>query len=255
LVPEFAEIAKHLTELLRKEATFKWETRQQLAFEKLKEILCSGQVLAYPDFNAKFILTTDASKVAVAAVLSQVQNGLEKPICYASRQMNQAEQKYSSSEAEMLAVTWATNNFRCYLNGKKFLVRSDHAALRYLQIFADNNSRFLRWSLRLSEFDFKVEHRPGTQIRHVDALSRHVQTMTTDHTLSKEVVKAEQQKEMFCCTLRVGKVKGRTEFFYDEDGVIYRRRRVRDHQLVVPGSLVREVIAQNNDPIFAAHPG
>jgi hypothetical protein len=169
--------------------------------------------------------------------------------------MNQADQKYAASEAEMFTVTWATKNFRCYLYGKKFLVRTDCAALKYLHKFADNNSRLLRWSLRLAEFDFEVEHRPGTKIRHVDALSRHVQTVTTDHTLSKEVVKAEQKADMFCSTLRVGKAGGRTEFFHDEDGVIYRRRRDGDHQLVVPESLVREVIAQNHDPIYASHPG
>jgi hypothetical protein len=88
----------------------------------------------------------------------------------------------------MLAVTWATKNFRCYIYVKKFVVHTGQAALRYLYKFADNNSRLLRWSLRLSEFDFEFEHRPATQIRHVDALCPHVQVGTTDHTLSKEVV-------------------------------------------------------------------
>jgi hypothetical protein len=55
------------------------------------EVLCSDQVLAYLDFSTQFIFTTDASKVAVAAVLSLVQNGVERPICYASRQMNQGK--------------------------------------------------------------------------------------------------------------------------------------------------------------------
>ena len=91
LVPKFAEISKSLTEILRKEAHFKWEGIQQAAFEGLKEALCSEQVLAYPDFNSQFILTTDASRVAVAGILSQVQNGVERPISYASRQLNKAE--------------------------------------------------------------------------------------------------------------------------------------------------------------------
>jgi hypothetical protein len=100
--------------------------------------------LAYPDFSQQFILTTDTSKVAVAAILSQEQDGIERPIAYASRQMNKAEQNYSASEAEMLALTWATRHFRCYLYGKKFIVRTDHAALTYLHKFADNNSRLMR---------------------------------------------------------------------------------------------------------------
>jgi tRNA(Ser,Leu) C12 N-acetylase TAN1 len=118
LVPKFAEIAKPLTELLKKDAHFKWENRQQAAFEQLKDILCSEKVLAYPDFSKQFILTTDASRVGVAAILSQVQDGIERPICFASRQMNRAEQNYSSSESEMLAVLWANKYYRCYIYGR-----------------------------------------------------------------------------------------------------------------------------------------
>jgi hypothetical protein len=88
LVPKFAEIAKPLTELLRKDAHFKWEGRQQAAFEKLKEILCSEQVLGYPDFSKQIILNTDASRVGVTAILSQVQDGIERPACFASRHVN-----------------------------------------------------------------------------------------------------------------------------------------------------------------------
>jgi len=64
-------------------------------------------VLAYPNFDLPFILTTDASKVAVAAILSQVQNGLERPVAYESRQLNKAEQAYSASEAELHDLVWA----------------------------------------------------------------------------------------------------------------------------------------------------
>jgi len=70
LVPKFAQIAKPISELLRKDAPFVWSERQQTAFENLKQILCSEQVLPYPNFDSQFILTTDASKVAVAAIFS-----------------------------------------------------------------------------------------------------------------------------------------------------------------------------------------
>ena len=135
----------------------------------------------------------DASKVTVAAILSQQQEGIERPIAYASRQMNKAEQAYSASESEMLALVWATKYFR-YLFGTKFVVRTDHAALTYLKHFADSSSR-LRWSLKLSELDFTVEHRAGTKIVHVDALSRHVGAVMSGGTLSEESVLREQAKE------------------------------------------------------------
>jgi hypothetical protein len=98
-----------------------------------------------------------------------------------------------------------------------------------------------------------IEHRPGTQIKHADALSRHVQTVTSSQPLSKEFAKAEQGTDKFCNSLEAGKPQGRSEYFYD--GVTYRRRKNGEHQLVVPKKLVKDVIALNHDPIFAAHPG
>ena len=129
LVPKFAEIAKPLTMLMRKDLQFLWGPLQQQAFDSMKEKLCTAPVLTYPNFGLPFILTTDASKIAVAAILSQVQDGVERHIVYASRQKNNAEQRYAASEAEMLALVWATKHFRCYLYGNKFLVRTDHSAV------------------------------------------------------------------------------------------------------------------------------
>src|SRR5215510_1502602 len=99
--------------------------------------------------------------------------------------------------------------FRCYLYGKKFVLRTDHAALKYLHTFADNNSRLLRWSLRLAEFDFTVEHRPGTQIRHVDSLSRAIQSVTSCENLTRDEVKQAQGRDKFCQSLEVGRAKSR----------------------------------------------
>jgi hypothetical protein len=112
----------------------------------------------------------------------------------------------------------------------------------------------MRWILRLAEFGFDIEHVPGTQIKHASALSRHVQTVTANQTLSKELVKAKQGTYKFFNPLEVGKPQGKSEYFYDER-VIYRRRKNEEHQLVVPRKLVKDVIALNHDPIFAAHPG
>jgi hypothetical protein len=197
LVPNFAAIANPLTELTRKDRPFVWGSCQQKAFEEMKDRLCTTPVLAYPNFDLPFILTTDASKVAVAAILSQVQDGEEKPLEYGSRQLNKAEQAYSASEAEMLALVWASRYFRCYLYGKQFLVRTDHSALAYLRTFSVTNSRLMRWSLRLSELDFIVEYRAGSKIGHADALSRHVGIVMDDGLPNKAVILREQKKVLF----------------------------------------------------------
>jgi hypothetical protein len=149
LVPKFAETGKPLTQLTRKTQEFAWGPAQQEAFEALKLKLCTTPVLAFPIFDQPFILMTDASKIAVAATLSQVQNGIEHPVAYASCQLNKPEQAYSAPETELLVVVWAAKYFRCYLCGKRFKVRMYHAALTHLKKFSDTNAKLMRWSLKL----------------------------------------------------------------------------------------------------------
>jgi hypothetical protein len=80
LVPNIAQISKPLTTFTRKDQKFEWGPSQKKAFDRLKDKLCTTPVLAFPNFKLPFIVTTDASKLAVAAVLSQVQDDVERPI-------------------------------------------------------------------------------------------------------------------------------------------------------------------------------
>jgi len=116
LVPNFAELAKPLMWLTRKNQEFNWVPGQQETFKSLKDKLSPPPCWLTHTSN-HFILTTDVSKFAVATILSQVQDGMEHPIAYTSRQTNTAEQAYSASEAEMLALVWATKFFHCSLHG------------------------------------------------------------------------------------------------------------------------------------------
>jgi hypothetical protein len=111
-VPNFAEVAKPLTILTRKDKNFTWGPSQQQSFQSRKDKLCTTPVLAYPNFKLTFTLTTNCSKVAIAAILSQVQNEVKRPLAYASRQLNSAERSYSASEDEIFALVWATKYFR-----------------------------------------------------------------------------------------------------------------------------------------------
>lgn len=84
------------------------------AFDELKNALVSKEViLVYPNFNKEFQLTTDASSVAIGALLSQD----NKPITFISRTLNKAEENYATSEREMLAFIWALGSLRNYLYG------------------------------------------------------------------------------------------------------------------------------------------
>lgn len=105
-------------------------------------------MLVYPDFSQPFIVACDASTRAIGAVLLQVYNGEEKPIAYCSRQLNSAEAKYSITELELLAFLFATKQFRCYLYGRKFMVYTDHIALKWLLNLQDPSSRLTRWAVK-----------------------------------------------------------------------------------------------------------
>jgi hypothetical protein len=113
----------------------------------------------------------------------------------------------------MLALVWATKHFLCFLYGNRFLVRTDHAALAYMRKFSNQNSPLLRCSLKLSELYFTVEHRPGTKISHVDALSRHVGTVKQDISLDRKTIIREQAADAFYVRQAPGTYLSKSEIF------------------------------------------
>ena len=88
--------------------------------------------MAYPRDEGQYILDTDASGLSIGAVLSQVQNGVERVIAYGSRTLCRAERNYCVTDRELLAVKYFVEHYKQYLLGWKFTVRSDHQALRWL---------------------------------------------------------------------------------------------------------------------------
>lgn len=167
-IKDFAKITKFLTVCLKKDNKIIHNQNFIDSFEYLKTILTNEPILAYPDFNQRFELTTDASKFALGAVLSQN----SKPICFASRTLNETEQRYSTIERELLAIVWATKNFRPYLFGTNFVLYTDHRPLVWLKNLKEPNSKLTRWALKLEEFNFEIKYLPGKTNKVADALSR-----------------------------------------------------------------------------------
>ena len=175
-VKDYSEVAAPLHQLTGKNATFEWTEACARSFSQLKQALVEAPVLAYPDFSADagpFILDTDASDYAVGAVLSQRQkDGSEKVIAYGSKSLQGGESNYCTTRREMLALVKFAKHFRYFLLGKKFLVRVDNMALRWLLNFKDPSGQVARWLESLAEFDFDIEHRAGRHHGNADALSR-----------------------------------------------------------------------------------
>jgi hypothetical protein len=99
---------------------FTWTEEDQKAFETLRDRLVTPPILEYLNFNEKFLLFTDACDYGIGAVLSQLQNGEEHPIAYASRQLTKPEMKYCTTEKEALAIVYAIKHFKHYLLDRPF---------------------------------------------------------------------------------------------------------------------------------------
>ena len=174
----FSSIVSPLTHLLEAEVKFEWTDECRDAFKKLKEILTSQSVMAYPKDSGLLILDTDASGTGIGATLSQLQlcektgKEEERPIAHASKSMNKAQRQYCVTRKELLAVVYFVQHFRHYLLGRDFVIRTDHSALRWVMSFKDPRDQMARWLEVLSQYRFKIVHRDGKKHRNADSLSR-----------------------------------------------------------------------------------
>jgi hypothetical protein len=168
-----ADVAAPLNALRKKGVKFVWGKEQQTAFDKLKEAISQPPVLRMADFSKPFVLQTDASGVAVGAVLSQDVDGFRQPIAYASRTLSVQERKASSIyELECLAVLIGMDKFRPDLEHTEFLLETDNQALSWLLSHPRQLGKIGRWVVKISSLKFKVQHVRGTQNVVADALSR-----------------------------------------------------------------------------------
>ncbi len=170
-VPNFSELADPLYAVLGKRP-FKWEQEQENAFNALKTALTEPPVMSLPNQHDEFILDTDASDRAIGAELLQVQNGEEKVIAYGSYSLTPEQRRYCVTRKELLAVVRFTRQYRHYLLGRPFIVRTDHASLVWLLRFKAPQGQLARWMEELSQYNMILKHRAGSKHGNADALSR-----------------------------------------------------------------------------------
>jgi len=180
-VKDFSKLVRPLAELLPLTSTkkdyrkkppdipWKWGPEQQTVFERVKEILCSPPVLAYPNFSLPFELHTDASTKALGAVLYQTQDGMKRVIAYASRALTKPERKYSAYRLEFLALKWAvTEKFADYLAVNHFTVLTDNTPLTYVLTSAKLDTAGQRWAADLGHFNYDIVYRSGVKNKAAD---------------------------------------------------------------------------------------
>lgn len=177
----YADMAKPLTSILRgpngkiprsesSKIKISLGDAEKKAINDLKNALLSREViLYYPDYKKEFHLTTDASNVALGAVLSQ--DG--RPITFISRVLSETEENYATNEREMLAIIWALDTLRNYLYGTaKVVIHTDHQPLTYALSNKNSNTKMKRWKAILEEYNYEIKYQPGRTNVVADALSR-----------------------------------------------------------------------------------
>ena len=151
----------------------------QEVFDRLEAACLQAPILAFPDFDKPFLLETDASGRGLGAVLSQKQaDGRYHPIAYASRIMNETEQRYHSNKQEFLALKWAImEQFHEYLspygkNRNEFVVRTDNNLFTYIFSLANLDAAGQRWVACLASYNFSLEYQKGKDNTVANFLSR-----------------------------------------------------------------------------------
>lgn len=176
-IPNLSGELADLYSLLRKDVTFEWNEKQRLCFENSKLLIQKHNVLELYDPSKPLVVACDASPYGVGAILSQVTNGVEKPVLMGSSTLSPAERNFSQLHREALAIIFGIKLFHKYIYGHEFTICTDHQALR--EIFSPKKgtpsvaaARLQRWAVILSMYNYKIEYRKGHDMRNADALSR-----------------------------------------------------------------------------------
>ena len=273
-----ATLTQPLRELLNKKQAWIWRPSQEQAFTEVKEELSKATILALFDVQKESKISTDASAYGLGAVLLQRTDSDWKPVAYASRSLFETECRYAQIEKEALAITWACEKFSMYVLGKRFLIETDHKPLVPLLGLKHLDSlppRILRFRLRLTRFDYTIEHVPGKYLYTADTLSRAPVHSYVDSTLGelaeltmeaciahlpagqnrlREYQEAQASDMLcslvikYCCTSWPvkGKVDEALDPYWKAQGALTLHRNLLLHgtRIVVPASMQRETLAK-----------
>jgi RNase H-like domain found in reverse transcriptase/Reverse transcriptase (RNA-dependent DNA polymerase)/Integrase zinc binding domain/Chromo (CHRromatin Organisation MOdifier) domain/Integrase core domain/Retroviral aspartyl protease len=271
----FSEIARPLHDLMKKDVQWKWNEETQTVFEILKWRVTSAPILVTPDPERPKKIEADSSNYAVGAVLSQLEDdGRWHPVAFISSSLQPAERNYEIYDKEMLAIIRAFEHWRQLLLGNPHVIEvyTDHKNLEYYRHPHKLSRRQARWASKLTEYDFKLYHKPGTSMGLPDALSRRadhdkgnddnreitmlkpehfVNSVIIESTLLDEIRRKQQVDPHIGRILKIkesekDKVK---EWLFHDDLWMY------DNRIYAPEGLRYRIVQERHDTPGAGHPG
>lgn len=258
-VQGYSSLISPLTQLLRKNKPFMWSTECEKAWMELKQRLVTAPILAMPDFEREFVIQTDASDYGVGAVLTQNFDEGEKVIAYISRSLTRQERNFSTTEKECLAVLFAIEKLRPYVEGTHFTVVTDHYSLLWLNSLQNPSGRLARWAVRLQQYHFTIVHRKGKEHVVPDALSRSVPIIDSITTPTET-----QDRWYLRLVDGVKKSPNKYPSFRLADGELYKQVRGpypglgdedAEWKLVIPREMRQDIIRRCHDEPTSGHLG
>ena len=168
--PLLSSVSRPLRDLLKEGVEYLWSSEADKAFNNIKCSITTAPVLSYFDPKKDTIIQSDASLNGLGCALIQD----EKPVCYASRSLTNAETRYSNIERELLAVMWSLEHLNHYIEGSHVVLQRDHKPLVGIwnKSIHTASPRIQRLLLRMSQYSVTLEYIKGKTNVIADALSR-----------------------------------------------------------------------------------
>jgi hypothetical protein len=157
-IPNFAEIVKLITYMLKKNNEVKWTAEAKASFERIKKVISEALVLASPNYLKGFIIFSFASEHTLATVLLQKnEEGFEQPIAFFSKSLRDAELKYDIMEKQAYAMVNELKAFRTYVLHSKVITYVPTSAVKDILVQSDNDGKRGQWLAKIQEFDLEIK--------------------------------------------------------------------------------------------------
>jgi hypothetical protein len=157
-IPNFAEIIKMITDMLKKDNKVKWTAEAKASFKRIKKSIGEAPVLASPDYTKEFLIFSFTSEHIVAVVLLQKnEEGFEQPIAFFNKSLRDAELRYNILEKKAYAMVKALKAFRTYVLHSKIIAYVPTNAIKDILVQPDSDGRRGRWLAKIQEFDLEVK--------------------------------------------------------------------------------------------------
>lgn len=285
-IPFFSDRAKPLYEILKGSGFNKkksmrkktmenfnfasrWNMEQQNAWRDLKLELSNPNILAAPDNSKSKVLMADASDYGIGAVLLQSEDdGRLRPVSFTSRKLTPAECKYTVTEKECLAIVHSLKKWRHYLHGGPTVtILSDHECLKWLMSLKEPKGRLARWVVEIQEYDYVLQHVPGTRMAPADTLSRDtvsearcpkcnelIKHISEGRRSLPEIQKIREEQEKEFGDLEEFSKSDAENYIIDDDGLLCKTKK-NETQIIIPRSLIDNVLQYAHGSKVCGHRG